>query len=206
MRNLVLLLVIIASVGMAGCAGQSKLMQPVATINETVNPNEAGIVFLRYAAVGGFGTFSQIPIIEASPDGKLSFVGILSPNTKLYHRTTPGRHIYFLGNVGLNVITAPIMEANLEAGAIYYSSAFVIENYGLLPSGEFIPFNLNEADGLKTLKSQLSACRWVQNTPQGQDWFLANLPSLEEKYNKYQKTKQENRKVIKPEYGTKTPI
>jgi hypothetical protein len=204
-KTLLSVLILAVVMGLTGCAGQSKLMEPVAAINETVSPNEAGIVFLRYAAVGGLGTFEQIPIIEAGPDGKLSFVGILSPNTKLYHRTTPGRHIYFLGNYGLN-ITAPIMEANLEAGKIYYSAAFVISTYGLLPTGDFIPFNLNEANRLKTLQSQLSTCRWVQNTPQGQDWFLANLPSLEEKYNKYQKTKTENREVIKPEYGTKTPI
>jgi hypothetical protein len=210
MRKLVLLLVAIASMGMIGCAGQSKLMKPMVEVDQSLSSGEAAVVFSRYAFAGGFGTFEQVPVIEAGQDGKLHLVGILSPNTKIHHRTKPGRHLYFLGSFGSNIVSLPMMEANMEAGRTYYAAVFVQSTYGLLPSGEFTPYDFNKAGDVQTLTWKFNSCRWVENTPQGQDWLQSNLPSLQDKYDsflkEFQKKKPEARTVIKPEYGTKTPI
>ena len=139
--------VVIASIGMISCARQSNLMQPVATMNETVNPNEAVIVFYRPVPIN-FLVSLQTPVIEASKAGKLNFVGIISPNTKYFHRTKPGKHIYYLGtatNIGSNLVGIPIMEANLEAGKIYYASIWSFSgSLGLAPSSGFVPSDSNK--------------------------------------------------------------
>jgi len=224
MRKFFLLLVLIASAGMIGCARQSNLMQPAdpAAINEKVNLNEAVIVFLRRAPlkgfVGGIGApgMMQVPIIEADKNGKLSLAAIVSANTKFQHRTTPGRHLYFIGKKEgifgkLFNVHDEILEANLEAGKTYYVRIFANSTFGLDPIAGFMPVPIN-TKAFETLKGgfDYKACHWVVNTPQGQDWFKDKLPLLQKHYarviQELEKTKPEARNVIKPEYGTDIPV
>jgi len=204
MRKQFLLLVIIASLGMIGCAG--RFVQPVdpAQMNEAVKSTEAVIVFVRSSKFVG-GAIS-LPIIEASKDEKLNFVTILPGGTKYLYRTTPGRHLYFAinGNDWWAFPYRPdaMLEANLEAGKTYYAY--------LTPALLGFVFEAVPDTTKESLKKDLASCRWVQNAPKGQNWFKNNLPRLEKKYapalTKDQTAAPDGKNVIKPAYGTNTPV
>ena len=203
MRNFVLLLIIIAAMGMTGCA--SKHMQPVdpAQVDATVKPDEAVIVFFRSTIFGGG---IQSPVIDADEDGKVRFVAVVSAKTKYLHRTTPGRHLYVVGGE-----SSAMLEANMEAGKTYY--AYIAPYPGFFKARfVFVPVQ-NTAD--EKFRKNLSECSWVQNTPSGQTWFEKNRTSLQSKYTDalkiYKETTAEDnsmfgKKIIKPEYGTTTPV
>ncbi len=198
MRRLLLIFAAVLCLGMTGCA--SKLMQPVdpAAMNDTVQPDEAGIVFFRATTFGGA---IQAPIIEASEGGKLNFVAIVSAGKKYLHRTTPGKHLYVVGGE-----SSEMLEADMDAGKTYY--VYVSPRMGWVKARfVFMPVP-NASD--EAFKKDLAWCDWVQNTPEGQAWFSDNLPSLQAKYADAQKehneAKPEDKKVIKPEYGTLTPV
>lgn len=205
MRKILFLFVVIVSIGMTGCG--SRHMQPIAPeqMNETVNPDKAAIVFFRPSRFRGGGL--NPGIIEVDENEKLSFVAIISNGTKYLHRTTPGRHWYFWssGSV-LGGLASYILEANLEAGKIYYVDAFF--------DPSFAPVT-DTSD--ESFRKKLASCRWVENTPAGQIWFNNNLLSLQNKYTlarirqadetpKVKVGSSEFDMIIKPEYGTNTPV
>jgi len=215
MRKFVLFLMVIASMGMTGCAG-TKLMQPIdhAQVNETVNSDEAVIVFFRPPMFRGRAL--NPGLIEVGEKEKLSFVAIMSNGTKYIHRTTPGKHQYFWSTTSiLGPIVSYPLEANIEAGKIYYT--------GVFGDNPFTPV-INVSD--ETFKKDFASCDWVQNTPDGQQWFDKNIKSLQDKYTQMRiaqgdetakvkivsyhkdgtKSESEIDMIIKPEYGTNTPV
>ena len=224
MRKIFLILMVIASVGMTGCT-RNPYTQPAGpaggvnamynTIN-MVNPNEAVIVFFRSEkqaqvdASPGLvrhgqadmypGGGKQAPVIEGDEDvKKLSFITVLSKNnTKYLHRTTPGRHWYVVNTVRGR---GDMLEADLEAGKTYY--AYISYDKAFI----FKPVS-DDAD--KSFREDLASCIWIQNLPRGQEWFLENLSSLLRNYTaalaKHQAVMPEYRKIIRPEYGTNTPV
>lgn len=195
MRKLFLLLLGIAVMVMAGCA--SSLMQRVdpGQMSEMVKSDEAAIVFFRPNLAGGG---IQSYVIEGNEDGNVNFVAVISSRTKYLHRTTPGRHLYFVGRVGG---FGQMLEANLEAGKTYYAYIFLGLLMGVIPVSD-------PSD--EALKKYLASCNWVQNTPEGQDWFQTSLPSLQGAYTKaltaHQAAAPEAKALMLPEYGTDTPL
>ena len=201
MRRLILILAAMACLGMTGCGG-TKHMQPVdpakvSATYDTVNSDEAAIVFFRhsvFSSVGFQGALISPGLIEADENGKLSFVAIMSKDTKYLHRTTPGRHSYFWSSGSLQGgMASYILQADLEAGKIYYIDTFV-------SSEGFIPVT-DTSDG--AFIKGLNSCRWVENTSDGQLWFNDNLPSLQ---NKYTQAQGRGTILLKPEYGATTPV
>jgi len=203
MRNLVLLLMVIAVMGMSGCAG--KLMRPVepAQMDETVKADEAAIVFFRSTTFGGA---IQAPIVEADEGGNLTFVAVISAKTKYLHRTTPGRHLYVIGGE-----SSAILEANMEAGKTYYT---YIAPYPGFWKARFVFVPVQDTSNEKFINN-FSQCMFVQNTQRGKGWFMKNMPSLQQKYasalKRYNETTAEDnslfgKRIIKPEYGTNTPV
>jgi len=203
MRCFVLLLTVLSAVGMTGCA--SKLMEPVdpAALNVNLHPDEAAIVIFRSTLFGGA---IQAPVLEADESGNLNFVAVISAKTKYLHRTAPGRHFYVVGGE-----SSAILEANMEAGKTYY--AYVAPYPGFFKA-RFVFVPVQNADNEK-FKNNLAECKWVQNTPSGKVWFTDNMQSLKQKYADALKRHQEataednsmfGKKILKPEYGTHTPI
>ncbi len=197
MRKLVLFFMVVMCAGMMGCA--SKFMQPVdpAAMNTAVSQDESVIVFFRATSVGGG---IQAPVIEASEDGKLSYVAIVSAATKYLHRTTPGKHLYVVGGE-----SSEMLEADMEAGKTYY--AYVSPRMGWWKARfAFVP--VPDATD-ESFKKDLAWCKWVQNTPGGETWFQDNLPSLQTKYTdalkEHQEAKPEDKKIIRPEHGSTLP-
>jgi hypothetical protein len=215
MKKVALILALMASLGLAGCGGGLKSMRPVAPaqMNETLKPGEAAIVFFRPAMFQG--SAANPGIIEAGENEKLSFVAVMPNGTKYFHRTTPGRHSYFWSSFG--GLASYILEANLEAGKIYYVFVF--------GKNSFTPVT-DTSD--ESFRKDLASCRWVENTPEGQIWFNNNHTDLQNKYYMVRvlqadKTPKANAFVmlggipvsdgsygidliIKKEYGTKTPV
>ncbi len=198
MRKIVLALMMGLCMGMTGCA--SKLMQPIdhAAMNDTVQQYETGIVFFRATSFGGA---VQAPIVEATEDGTLSFVAVVSAGKKYLHRTTPGKHLYVVGGE-----SSDLLEANMEAGKTYY--VYISPHIGWVKARFAFDPVKNVADG--TFRKDLAWCDWVANTPEGAKWFTDNLPSLQTKYadakKEHAEAKPEDRKVVKPEYGSLVPV
>lgn len=195
MRRFVLILMAIACMGIMGCGG-TKHMQPVdpagmSAIYDTVNPDEAVIVFFRPWSVAG--QMYNPALVEADESGNLSFVAVMSNGTKYHHRTTPGKHQYFRSaqSIGGGLVSC-ILAGDLEGGKTYYVHAF--------DGPELTPVMASSNDALI---KDLNSCDWVEATPTAQNWFNDNLPSLK---NKYTQARGKGVILIKPEYGTATPV
>ena len=191
MRRLILILATMACLGLTGCG--SKMMQPVSPneMNDSVSSEETGIVFFRSTKI--LGRAISYPIIEAGEDDKLSFVAIIPAGTKYLHKTTPGKHRFFVGSIAGS--RYEMLEADMEAGKTYYAD--------VAPSMAYVYFTPVPDVTDKSFRKDLAGCDWVQNTPEGEQWFLNNLPSLQTKYGM---AKTVDRKIILPEYGAVTPV
>lgn len=198
MRKTLLFLVGVAFLGLTGCA--SKLMQPVtpAAMNDSVSLNESAIVFFRAT---NFGGAIQAPVIEAAEDGKINFVAVVSAATKYLHRTSPGKHLYVVGGE-----SSEMLEADMEAGKTYY--AYVSPRMGLWKA-RFVFTPVPDVTD-ESFKKDLAWCNWVQNTPDGEQWFLENQQSLREKcadaLKEHQEAKLEDKKRVLPGYGSPVPV
>ncbi|MCC8194797.1 MAG: DUF2846 domain-containing protein, partial [Deltaproteobacteria bacterium] len=181
--------------GTTGCGG-TKHMKPVdpagmSAMYDSINPNEAAIVFFR--PWGFMGSALNPGIVEVDESGNLKFVAIMPNGTRYIHRTTPGKHTYFWSSVSLHGgLVSCILVADMEAGKTYYTAAF--------GSKDFTPVT-DTSD--ETFVKNLNSCSWIENTPDGQIWFNGNLPSLQ---NKYTQAIGKGAMLIKPEYGTITSV
>lgn len=183
---------LIAAMGLIGCRKQHMQGVRPAEMNEIVKSDETAIVFFRSAK--SLGRKVQAPIIEANEDGNLSYIAVINSRYKYLHRTTPGKHMYFIGSIGDN--SNKMLEANMEAGKTYYVD--ISPQFGGIA---FVPV-LNIAD--ESFKKALASCRWVKNRPSAQAWFLDNLPSLQKKYTSA--LLMGSPIAINPEYGSDTPV
>ncbi|MDR2604548.1 MAG: hypothetical protein LBC55_04240 [Desulfovibrio sp.] len=153
-----------------GCASQ--YMQPVVHSPSTaqLTPEQSAIVFFRDTSFGGA---IQAPIAE-SVNNNVAFVGIVSANTKLLHKTAPGQHVYVVGGESSNLLFA-----DLEPQKFYYVR--VDPKMGLWKARfKFEPvIPGNAAD----LPDDLAGCKWVAPNTESQSWFADNKASMQEKLN-----------------------
>jgi len=206
MRNFSILLVLIMalSVGMIGCAKKSPMQNlGPAGINETVNLDESVIVFF----VPANQLRLHIPIVETDEVGNLSLVTILVPGTKYLHRTTPGKHLYFLSTVRGR---SEMLEANVEAGKAYYT--YVSQHPDSRGSDpeyfhafQFVPVSKITEE---SFREDFALCQWFKNARLTEEWFERNRPDLQKRYIEAQTRHKEagSQKVIAPEYGTATLV
>lgn len=166
MRKLMLVLAI-AALAMTGCA--SKHMERAATgQNEVVlAKNQAGIVFFRDTTLGGG---IQAPVVE-SLEKDVAFVGIVSANTKLLHKTTPGRHVYVVGGEGSNRLVADLAPQKFYYVRVspkmgFWKARFVFE-----------PVFITD----EKLPKALSGCQWVVKGATAQAWFIHHKNNLQGK-------------------------
>ena len=200
--SIILLLVVVFAMGMIGCAKRSPMQNlSSAEVSETANPDESIIVFFAPANQHRL----HVPIVETDGNGNLSFVTILVSGTKHLHRTTPGKHLYFLSTVNGR---SEMLEANVEAGKIYYT--YVSQHPNSRDSDpqrqyfnafQFLPVpNITD----EAFRKDLALCRWYQNTWAAKDWFERNRRDMQKRSVEALTRHQEavSKKVIMSEYGT----
>lgn len=198
-KSLLVLCSIMLLVVVSGCA--SKHMQAVGPsgVNDAPTENESLVVFMR---VTSFGGGVQAPLGETIVSS-VKFIGISSAWTKILYKTTPGKHIFFVGGE-----SASMMEATLDPGKIYYVE--VDPNMGVLKARfSLLPYDLNKMQS-NSFKKNLAKCEWVVNGPTAEQWFLENRASMEEKaktaQEKFAKTEPEKQKRVLPNFGVESPI
>jgi hypothetical protein len=195
-KALILAFAIFVATVFSGCAGKSDYMQPavLSQADTALTQDEAAIVFFRPST---FGFLIQAPIAEFA-DGELKLVSIVSAKSKVFYKTTIGKHFFIVGGEGNE-----LLEADIEGGKTYYS--YIQPQLGLVKAR----FAFKPVTDI-ALKSQdflddLNACTWHTNKPEAQAWFFENKESMLNKYQsaltKHQEAEPKDKKIILPEYG-----
>jgi hypothetical protein len=170
MKRLTTFLFCVAIIFSTGCASQ--YMQPVvhSATSAQLTPEQSAIVFFRDTSFGGA---IQAPIAE-DINGNVSFVGIVSANTKFLHKTSPGQHVYIVGGESSNLLFT-----DLAPQKFYYVR--VSPKIGLLKARfKFEPVLPGDA---ADLADDLDDCKWVAPNAESQAWFADNRASMQDKLN-----------------------
>lgn len=153
-----------------GCA--SKHMQPV-SVTPTMaqlSENQSAVIFFRDTSFGGA---IQAPIAEASQNDLL-FVGIVSANSRILHKTTPGKHLYVIGGEG-----SSLLEADLAPGKFHY--VLVNPKMGMWKARfELVPINNVDAASEK-FRKDVASCAWYAAKPEAAQWFANHKQSMWDK-------------------------
>ncbi|MDR2342168.1 MAG: hypothetical protein LBD84_03890 [Campylobacteraceae bacterium] len=192
MKNIFLHVITLATMlFFSGCT--SKYMQSVnlSKADMELSKNESAIVFFRPTYFGG-GV--QAPIAEFM-DNDLKFVAIVSAKSKVFYKTTPGKHFFVVGGENGN-----LLEADFEGGKTYYS--YIEPRFGFLKAR----FVFEPVKNSKIPVRDLQSCKWIASKPnESAVWFDNSKKSMQRKYEnafeKHQKTNPANQKIIKSEYG-----
>lgn len=163
---------------LSGCASSKMIVQEN---QELVAPSagKAQVVFMRSTFVGSAIQASVFDVTSGEPE----FIGIISNDTKLAHKTDPGKRVFMVVSEA-----ADYMEADLAAGKTYYSmvtprmgawkarfSMYPVRNSG---GGEF------QYDS-KQFKDWLEKTRFVTNTAESKAWAKENLSNIKDKHARY---------------------
>ena len=184
MQKLMLVLAVMV-MATTGCASTHMNVATVGQNEGVLAKNQAAIVFFRDTILGGA---IQAPIVE-NLDKDVAFVGIVSANTKLLHKTTPGKHIYIVGGE-----SSSMLEATLAPQKFYYVR--ITPKMGLWKA-RFAFEPVTAAD--EKLQKALSSCTWVASGVSAQAWFNDNKGSLQSKSDAA--TMKESRDILRPENG-----
>jgi len=180
-----MLFLAVAAVAMIGCASRHMDVAAIGQNEGVLAKNQSAIVFFRDTVFGGA---IQAPVIE-SLDKDVAFVGIVSANTKLLHKTIPGKHTYVVGGEDSN-----ILEVDLAPQKVYYVR--VSPKMGFWKARfAFEPIT----DDDEKLQKALSGCKWVTSGASAQSWFIDNKGSLQSKSDAA--TKKESRATLRREHG-----
>jgi hypothetical protein len=176
MRSLPLLLGCVLLLGTPACRGQAgviKHMRNVADVNVKPNADDVVVVFLRPS---GMAYDFQASVFDLGDAQTENLVGILAAKMKLAYRTTPGTHRFMI--LGGN---AEFMDANLQAGKVYYAVAMPGPGVG---KAWFVlrPVHAADRGELAGWGAQTS---WVETTEGSFRWAEDNAPSIKAKRAKY---------------------
>ena len=168
MRKFILAFMAVAMCfALVGCASKHMEVTTVGQGEGVLSDNQAAIIFFRDTSFGGA---IQAPIVEAK-GADVEFVGIVSANTKLLHKTTPGKHIYVVGGESSNML-----EADLAPQKFYYVR--VDPKLGFAKARfAFEPVLATD----EKLQKALSGCTWVTSGATAQAWFNDNRASMKGK-------------------------
>lgn len=198
-KTLLALCSIMLLVVVSGCASKHMQVISPSEVNDTPTEHESSVVFMR---VTSFGGGVQAPLGE-SIGSSVKFIGISSAWTKILYKTTPGKHIFFVGGE-----SASMIEATLDPGKIYYVE--VDPNMGVFKARfSLLPFDLNKIQS-DSFNKDLVKCEWVVNGATAEQWFLENRASMEEKaktaQEKFAKTEPEKQKRVLSNFGVERSI
>ncbi|MDR2695271.1 MAG: hypothetical protein LBC79_02690 [Deltaproteobacteria bacterium] len=168
MRKVMLALAVVAVyVALAGCASKHMETATIGQNEDALADNQSAIIFFRDTSFGGA---IQAPLVE-SRGANVEFVGIISANTKLLHKTTPGKHLFIVSGESSNML-----EADLAPKKFYYvrvdpKLGFAKARFAFEP--------VSVAD--EKLQKALSGCTWVTSGATAQAWFNENQASMQSK-------------------------
>jgi hypothetical protein len=209
---------------LSGCT--SKYIQPIdlTQADMELSQDEAAIVFFRPT---NLGAAIQAPIAEFINDD-LKLVSIISAKSKIFYKTVPGKHFFVVGGESSSFLEADFEKGKVYYSYINSYPGFLKARFEFEPvkngnrpnkdkESEDDPFSvLNQPIKIlssyekayfeaKEFKDDLEYCKWYANNPESDRWFIEKKESMLKKYQnalkKHQKTKSENKKIIKPEYG-----
>jgi hypothetical protein len=194
MRKLIPLLLAIVCFGMIGCSKNTPYTYRC-EINDTIAADESGIVFFRSAMFDG--RLLAYPVIEVNIDLTFSLVTILQAGEKFLYKTKPGQHSFFVVPFAFGQFE--LMIANMDAGKTYYVDLDVKS-----VSETWIAGRLTPDVAKPSFRRKLLGCKWIQNTPEAQQWFAYNKESL--RYKAEVALMHSPKNIIPSEYGTTTPV
>ncbi len=164
----------------SGC--KSTLMQPSSSPLETnLASNETQMIFMRSAFTGQAIQASVFDVTSGTPE----FIGILSNETKIAHRVTPGERMFMV--VGES---ADFLKAHMQEGKTYYSIAsprmgFWKARFSLHPirnSGAADAKFFYDSEQFKEIDQETSL---VEISEAAKKWAQDNASNIIEKMNKY---------------------
>ena len=168
----------------------------------------SGVAIARFAFLGPIGYSSDATnfVLELEENGNLKEVVLLEGNSKFLHKTTPGKHLYVAARGGPAGGDANFLEAELEAGKIYY--VYISHHFGGT-SGRvaFVPVPVSELASEEFLTSYANL-DWYENKRGRLDYgkAYANYKWFSARIAEYPTVSLEGKALMGPEYGTDTPI
>lgn len=172
-RAVVLLLAVL---GLGGCAGSSVHMREVADqgVQYTPKQGQALVVFMRPSRFG-FAIQSSVFDVTQQPP---RFIAIVPAGAKVAFDSEAGLRLFMV--VGES---ADFMAANLAAGKTYY--ALVTPRMGLWKAR----FSLRPVTGAELAGGDFadweSATRWNETVPSALKWAKENMASIISKHDEY---------------------
>lgn len=164
--------VVLLSLFLAGCAGSSNYMRDVPEGARSYAPEsgKALLVFMRPSSLGFAVQSSVFDITSGEPE----FIAIVSAKTKFAHNVDPGQHRFMVISE-----SADFMDATLEEGKTYY--ALVTPRMGAWKA-RFSLRPLHRVElGTDEFQGWYDDCRWVENTPQAEQWAEQKTSSVKSK-------------------------
>ena len=191
--SIIILLSAIAVV-LSACAGSTEYMRELndSDVTYTPNANEAIVVFMRPSSDGWA---IQATVFEVTTEEN-ELVGIVPAQKKLAHRTKPGRHLFMVTSEA-----ADFMQAELEAGKIYYATVNPRIGFTVRFSLAAVP---KEIEPTK-LEQWKNGCKWVETTGKTYVWASEKAYSfqqLREAYiDKWESKPEHAKPMLRPEDG-----
>ena len=187
---------IVLSVLLTGCAGTVKNMRESAdgSIATTQQKDKSMVVFIRPSGLG----FAVQSSVFALKNDQPQLVGIVAAKTKVAYHVDPGKHTFMvLGE------TAEFMTADLLPNKTYY--AYVSPRMGMWKA-RFVLEPKHKADLENAeFKTDLTDCRWVEVSPESNQWMTENLTSIQSKkaeyYPEWLKKPDAEKDGLRPEDG-----
>jgi hypothetical protein len=168
-----ILLVLIASLTLFGCA--STQMAAIPDSQDLITPplGKAVVVFMRPSF---FASAIRSSVFDVSVEPPV-LVGIVSAKKKVAYTTDLGaRRFMVIGE------SADFMDATLLAGKTYY--AYITPRMGWWKA-RFSLEPVAKAETEKELTKDLASSSWVANTADSLEWAQTHLPSIQAKENEY---------------------
>ena len=177
---------------LAGCVSLRGMREvPPDAVRLAPTTDQATIVFLRPARAG---TTTSLFELRGSDQ---RFIGLLVSDTRLVHRTAPGRTRFMV--IGLS---ADFLDAELEAGKTYQVAVLL----GQGPSEQFFVLRPVRPGAPQPAAVQycLSTCTWVENTERSEAWARRESSSIQRKKARYLPAweSQPNRPTLLAKDGT----
>lgn len=173
--------ILLTALMVSGCA-TGRYTLPAESTAYDVKADQALVIFMRPSFVGGAITSALFEIDESGGD---TLIGIIGPEEKIAHYTSPGNNKRFM------VISenADFMDANLDADKVYY--AVVTPRIGVWRARFSIhPFKqvANEPEfrlHSPEMTEWLADCKPVTAAADSYAWAAENAPSITAKRQAY---------------------
>jgi len=156
---------------------------------------KAVIVFMRPS---GVGFAIQSSVFEVKDNKTASLAGIVAAKTKVAYRLDPGKHLFMVVGESADFMTADVLPDKT-----YY--AFVTPRMGVWKARFSLEPKHKQELNTADLNSELDSCKWVEKSPESEDWMRDNMEDIESKraeyYPEWMQKDEADRPHLMPEDG-----